>query len=81
MRCAEDGANIKTIFPEKKLLIRLNLTNDEAPLDGSLVVACESRYGERIEHHYVISGEGHNMQTRHFEIHEPPKMIQTRTMD
>lgn len=69
------GANIMTIFPDEKLHIGLRLEQDEGPMDGTLVVECHSRLGEKITRRYRVEGDATVIERRHFSISPQPGLV------
>jgi hypothetical protein len=62
------GANIATIFPDEQLHIGLRLDADQGPMDGTLVVECYSRLGEKITRHYRVQGDATDIRRRNFAV-------------
>ena len=62
------GANVPTIFPDEELHIELQIEQNEGPMDGTLVVECYSRLGQKITHRYRVDGDATNIQQRRFSI-------------
>lgn len=64
-RSSERGANVRSIIQGDTLHIGLNMSNDQGPLTGSLVVCCKNVLGREITRRYVVEGDA---QTRRFRI-------------